>query len=117
MFTKTTLAALAAISLVAGASAAFAGTPSDDTLSVKVSYQGLDLSSDAGAKMMLTRITHAAREICGPGPDARLFNETRAYQACVTAITNRAVTQLDSPKVTQVAGGQASTKAVAFNGR
>ena len=96
--TITTLSAIAAIALAA-ASSANAATPSTDDVSVKVSYQGIDLNSDAGHRIMVARITQAARQICGVQPDKWLFDAARAYDSCMTSVTDRALGQLDSATV------------------
>ena len=96
--TLTTLSAVAAIALAA-ASSANAATPSTDVVSVKVSYEGIDLNSDAGQKIMLARITQAARQICGAQPDKWMFDASRAYDSCMTSVTDRALGQLDSARV------------------
>ncbi len=98
---KTTITAMSAVAAIAlaAASSATAATPSTDDVSVKVSYQGIDLNSDAGQKIMVTRITHAARQICGAQPDKWQFDASRAYDSCMTSVTDRALGQLDSAKV------------------
>lgn len=101
MFTRTSIAtltaviALAATSLLAGA----AHASGEEIVSVKVSTRGLDLSSDAGARTMLTRVTRAAREVCGPSPDNRLLDEVAPYRRCVTSTTDRAVAGLANRNV------------------
>jgi UrcA family protein len=114
MFSKTTFAAVAALSLFAGVSTASAATPSTDTVSVTVSYEGLDLNSDAGARIMLQRIAHAAGEVCGSQPDTRLLDQTHAYKSCMTSVTNRAVDKLGSAKVS-VFAGRSSPTTMAYN--
>jgi UrcA family protein len=114
MFTNTTLAAIAAISLFAGVSTASAATPSGDTVSVTIPYGDLDLSTDAGARIVLARITHAAGEICGSQPETRLLDQTQAYKGCLTSVTNRAVAQLGSAKVSAFAG-RSSPTTMAYN--
>lgn len=96
--------AMAALSLgfTAGGDAAFAQTT--DTVSVKVSYTDLNLSSDAGAKVMLQRIVNAARTICGPEPTAPL--DGVGYARCVKGTTDRAVAEFDNPNLTAVNRGQ-----------
>ena len=96
--TFTTLTAVAAIALAA-ASSATAATPSAESVSVKVSYQGIDLNSDAGHRIMVARITQAARQICGVQPDKWMFDASRAYDSCMTSVTDRALSQLDSAKL------------------
>src|SRR5258708_4698014 len=117
MFSKTTLAAVAAISLFAGVSTASAATPSGDTVSVTISYGDLDLSTNAGARIVLARITHAAGEICGSQPDTRLLDQTRAYSGCMTSVTNRAVAKLGNAKVSAFAGRSSPTTMAYNSGR
>jgi UrcA family protein len=114
MFSKTTFAAVAALSLFAGVSTASAATPSTDTVSVTVSYEGLDLNSDAGARIMLQRIAHAAGEVCGSQPDTRLLDKVSVYKGCMSSVTSRALTKLGSARVSSVAGLPSPTT-VAYN--
>ena len=114
MFSKTTLAAVAAISLFAGVSTASAATPSSETVSVTISYGDLDLNTSAGARTMLARITHAAGQICGTQPDAQQLDRALAYKGCMSTVTDRAVAKLGSAKVSAVAGHQSPT-AMAYN--
>ena len=111
--TFTTLSAVAAIALAAAASSATAATPSTDDVSVKVSYEGIDLNSDAGHKIMVARITQAARQICGAQPDKWLFDASRAYDSCMTSVTDRALGQLDSAKLS-ANGHQAQPKTLSL---
>ncbi|MDB5482342.1 MAG: hypothetical protein JWO83_3395 [Caulobacteraceae bacterium] len=110
--TITALGAIAAIGFAAGASSASAATPSADDVSVKVSYEGIDLNSDAGHKIMVVRITQAARQICGSQPDKWMFGASRAYESCMTSVTDRALGQLDSARVA-ANGGQSRPMNVA----
>ena len=111
MFSKTTFAAIAAISLFAGVSSASAATPPGDTVSVTISYSDLDLNTNAGARAMFSRITHAAGEICGTQPDSQRLDAQKAYQGCMSSVTERAVEKLGSAKVSAVAGRQSLTVA------
>ena len=61
-------------------------------------YGDLDLSSEAGAQVMLQRIHNAAQTICGPDA-GHLLDRLMVYQPCVNGITNRAVDQFDNPIV------------------
>ena len=114
MFSKTIFAAAAAISLFAGVSTASAATPSGDTVSVTISYDDLDLSTGAGARAMFARITHAAGQICGTQPDAKLLDKVLAYQGCMSTVTDRAVAKLGNAKVSAIAGRQSPTT-MAYN--
>ena len=93
------ISAIAAIGFAASVSCASAATPSGDNVSVKVSYEGIDLNSDAGHAIMLARITQAARQICGAQPDKWQFDASHAYDSCMTSVTDRALGQLDGAKL------------------
>jgi UrcA family protein len=115
--TITALSAIAAIGFAAGASSASAATPSADDVSVKVSLQGIDLNSDAGHKIMLARITQAARQICGSQPDKWMFDASRAYESCMSSVTDRALGQLDSATVAANGRHARPTSVVVASGR
>ncbi|HLZ83135.1 MAG TPA: UrcA family protein [Caulobacteraceae bacterium] len=117
MFSKTTFAAIAAISLFAGVSTASAATPSGDTVSVTISYNDLDLSTNAGARAMFARITHAAGEICGTQPDPQLLDAQKAYKGCMSSVTEHAVAKLGSARVSAVASRQPLTTVASNSGR
>ncbi len=109
--TALTLAGLT----VAGSSAAVAqssigrGTALDaggaggltETRTEAVRTSDLDLSTPAGAAVMLRRINHAARDVCSPEP-VRITNleDSADYQRCMRGATNRAVGTLNTPAVT-----------------
>ena len=82
-------------------------------MSVNVSVADLNLSSPAGAKIVLRRIHNAAETICGDQPDIRLTARFALYQSCVKATVDRTVASLDSPLVTAQNGGQAAAMTVA----
>src|SRR5262249_48047966 len=67
MFLKTTIATLAAASMFVAASAK-AGEAHPDTSAVTVRAPDLNLNTEAGARVMLARITAAAHVVCGPQP-------------------------------------------------
>jgi UrcA family protein len=118
MFSKTTLAAAAAISLFAGVSTASAATvPSSDTVSVTISYDDLDLNTNAGARAMFARITHAARQICGDQPDPQQLDRMAAYGVCMSSTTSRALSKLGSARVSAVASREAFTTLASNSGR
>ncbi len=72
--------------------AAIAGTP--DGLSVAVHYNDLDLTSDAGAQALQTRINRAARVVCGSADtrDLRMISE---IQQCRQVALNSAAPQVE----------------------
>jgi UrcA family protein len=66
-------------------SAAFA-----DTTSIRVDYSDLNLSSPSGQQALNTRITRAARNVCGDSYGAMSLRETRLVQACVSKARHEA---------------------------
>jgi UrcA family protein len=114
MFSKTILAATAAISLFAGVSTASAATPSPDTVSVTISYGDLNLNTNAGARAMFARITHAASQICGTELGAQQITQAAAYDSCMNTTTSRAIAKLGSARVSALAGRHPLTT-VAYN--
>jgi UrcA family protein len=92
--------AVAALTLAAFADPALAREPRGGELRASVRYDGLDLTSETGAQIVLRRIRTAAGRICGsPAPDRREFAHRAAFNACVQSVTDRAVRRLDAPAV------------------
>jgi UrcA family protein len=85
------LAFAAAFSILAGA-AAHAQTAEFQVQSQAVSYADLDLSQAAGVNTLMSRINGAAKNVCGPAPDAREWHT--AYQACIKSAVDQAVAQV-----------------------
>ncbi|MGI8841633.1 MAG: UrcA family protein [Caulobacteraceae bacterium] len=111
---KSTLTVLTAVSALGFTLAAqHATAQSAETVSVKVFYGDLNLSTQAGAKVMLHRIRHAAETICGPvlGDPIEVMYE---YRPCVSAITNRTVARFDNPIVTALNSGKGAPAAMAL---
>lgn len=102
------LTVVAALSFAGASQAAFAQT--DDTASVKVQSSDLNLSTDAGAKVMLQRIRQAAKSVCGPAPTNQIDRVARLHEICVKDAVSRTVSQLNSPMITALySGGSAPT--------
>jgi UrcA family protein len=85
------LAFAAALSVLAGATA-HAQTVDLQVRSQTVSYADLDLSQAAGVNTLMARINGAAKNVCGPAPDAREWHT--AYQACIQSAVNQAVSEV-----------------------
>jgi UrcA family protein len=116
MFAKTSFAAIAALAVLGFAASSHAspvGASDPNTMTVSVSVADLNLSSAAGAKIVLRRIHNAATTICGDEPDRRLTERFALYQSCVKTTVDRTVASLDSPVVTAMNGGQPGEMAVA----
>jgi UrcA family protein len=111
MQTKSLFIALSAVAAFGfAAQSQAAPAQNDDTVSVKVSYAGLDLSSQAGAQIMLRRITNAAHSICGPEAQSGPERLNPQYGVCVGAIVQKSVASLGAPMVTAMNRDKTSEK-------
>jgi UrcA family protein len=113
--TNTILTAAAALFVLIGAPAAFAGSSSDNG-TFTVSAAGLDLYVQRDAQTMAWRIESAARTACGGAPYISDLGATRDFKACVSHNVGQAVTQLRSPMVAALASPPVATQ-TASNGR
>ncbi len=104
----TTLVALTALGFAADAQAHTQANPAADpgVMSVKVSVSDLNLSSEAGARVALRRVTQAARAACGGQPRPIDLERSAQYHDCMNTAVSRAVASLDSPHVTALYAGQ-----------
>jgi UrcA family protein len=75
-------------------------------LSKVVHFDGLDLASPAGAKVLYHRIQAAAREVCTPAPARDLAAEA-AEHACIETAVDQAVRQVNSVQLTELRFGTA----------
>jgi UrcA family protein len=71
---------------------------------VSVFYGDLDLSKQAGAKLLLARIKTAATEACGGRPDSREIAQMDNFQSCMRMAMDSAVTRLGNAKVAELYG-------------
>ncbi len=117
MNTKAIFPMLAALLLV-GSGAMARGSVYDDgeVPSAKVQYGDLDLTTKAGGKAMLVRISHAAIAVCGPRPYDPIWARYE-FDPCVNRAIDRAVARLNNPIVSALNGGKASKDAVALASR
>ena len=98
---RSTLVAFA-VSLALGATSQIASAQSVNTVSIKLKTADIDLSTGAGARLMLQRIRSAAKAACVS--DDPVYYSTYDYHPCVDAIITRAVKTLGSPMVTALNG-------------
>ncbi len=111
---KSTLTVLTAVSALGFALAAqHATAQSAETVSIKVSYGDLNLSTEAGAKVLLQRLRNAAKTICGPALSDPM-DAMYAYRPCVNAITDRAVARFGNSIVTALNGGKSAPASTAL---
>lgn len=96
--------AMLAVGLLSAA-AAMAGTPVtspwDETATVTVRYDDLDLSSDKGATTLYQRIYGAARQVC-PSASGLSFTAMRIRDTCISTAVERAVSEVNSPTLAKV---------------
>jgi UrcA family protein len=81
---------------------------SDTVPSVSVKYGDLNVSSPAGAQMLLKRIEAAANTACGGAPDIRQLNQLPSVEACRTSAVAKAVVAVGSPMLTAMAHGDSA---------
>jgi len=98
---------LAAAATLSCAASVLART-SDTVPSVLVKYGDLNVSSPAGAQVLLKRIEAAANTACGGAPDIRQLNQRASFEACRRSAVARAVVAVDSPMLTAHGGSAAS---------
>jgi UrcA family protein len=97
---------LATATLALGIGSAAHSAPLDrQTVSTVVRFGDLDLSNPEGAKAVLTRIRHAAKQVCEPAPETPL--DYPYWRSCVAKATGGAVSRLNSPMVTAAYSGKA----------
>ena len=100
--THIALAAVLASSFAAEPSRAAdvsAQTADAPRLQEKVTYDDLNLESPAGAKVLLSRLRGAARDVCEPLTGFGVDGHVR-WQACFDKAMADAVAAIDKPSVT-----------------
>ena len=93
--------------LLAGAAPALAQPDGRTAISVKVTYRDLDLSSEAGAKVLYQRIRHAAVEACGGMPELRDLDRVAAYDQCHKLAVQAGVARVNAPMLKAMANSGA----------
>lgn len=108
--TRSTIAqALSALVLAASAVGHPAvAQPADPPVGVTVSYADLDISRPAGATALLSRLQAAAVQACGGAPDVRLLAQGAAFDRCRREAVTRAIAQVDSPTLNEMASRRPS---------
>jgi UrcA family protein len=107
-FLTAPILGLAAAATLACAAPVLAQT-SDTVPSVSVKYGDLNIGSPTGAQVLLRRIEAAANTACGGAPDIRQLSQLASFEACRRSAVARAVVAVDSPTLTAMAHGGATT--------
>jgi len=97
-------AALALSLGLIGTAAAQAGGSVHTKNQVVVSYADLNISSKAGAEVLLFRLRVAASKSCGGVPQMGDLHAQGAYDACFKEALNNAVAHVASPMVAEIYG-------------
>jgi len=97
----TLLMILCGIVGATAAGAASAATPNDDVPALKVRYTTEALDTDHGAKVLYTRLVHAAEQVCPADfSGSRLVSST--VQRCRDQAVARAVHQINNSRLAAV---------------
>lgn len=92
-----------AFALAGAAPVALADVATDLTESIAVHYDDLNLEADAGARMLVRRISVAAMEVCGGRNDLRMKIEVRErFDKCRAHAEQSAIAKVGHPRVTAV---------------
>ena len=107
MFRAIMLVTFAAATMLAGVARAQvpASTPEKQ---IAVNYADLDIGHRAGAAELIARLHAAAAQACGPAPDIRQLELSRAYRQCISDAVARGVADVNAPVVTQLFHGSAN---------
>ena len=70
-----------------------------------VHYADLDVNRSDGARVLLGRLRHAAKLVCGPSPDNRDLDQIASFTACVKVSMDHAVADVHAPLVTALYAG------------
>jgi len=98
-------AAGVSILIVAGAHAGTAGEPQRI-----VHFGDLDISMQDGASVLLSRLGHAADEVCGRMPSMHEPDHRARYRTCVRKALDDAVAQVASPVVSALYAGKTNAQ-------
>jgi UrcA family protein len=110
------LSGLTLISLgVLSSPAAFSGEyPSKASETRTVSYAGLDLSTEAGARVAYRRIHSAAQGVCRDLYTLEPGQRRHIYETCIRDTISRAVTDIGAPGLTAYATARIGAPAKAL---
>jgi UrcA family protein len=109
--TLKTLAAALALSIAAPAALADKAEKAPNWVAMTVvEYGDLDISKEAGAQALLSRITHASKKICGKRPGTVMNGALERHLNCRATVIGDTVKRINQPNLTLA--WQADTGAV-----
>jgi UrcA family protein len=116
MLLKTlTIAAAAATLIAAIAPASAFDMDGQVRTQAVVNYSDLNTGQLAGAKVLMSRIKGAAKQVCGPEPGFDDLSGRQIYNVCVSQAVDQAVRSVGEPMLTQLHDGNASLPMLATN--
>jgi UrcA family protein len=104
---RRAFAVAAAFTALSAAATSQAAMPGDDTVSVTVRYDDLNLSSPAGVNALYSRISAAARQVC-PDSHSRDLGAVLAAHRCQVDAVAKAVSEINSPQLAMVHAARVS---------
>lgn len=75
--------------------------PGQERIAIDIS--GIDLTTEAGTEMVLTKIQHAAKKACGDRNGPRSVAEMRRVNSCIETAVDTAVTSMTEQRARQAA--------------
>jgi len=106
MISRTVVAAFAIAVGICGC-VAHAPIKDDDTVSVKVDYSDLNLSTEEGSRALYTRLVDAAEQVCPERADTLLaLRYNRDAESCITHTVQRAVREIENPVLAEIAAAR-----------
>jgi UrcA family protein len=91
MTIRYSLAALAALTLIAGPALAQPAPTVDGPRQAAVSYADLNLNTASGQAALVARIHRAAEAVCGGEPDSRDVKAQMTFRGCMKHTVDTAV--------------------------
>jgi UrcA family protein len=98
---KLITASFVAVLALLGSAQVLAGEPAK---SIKVSYADLDLSTQAGAATLYSRIRGAARQVCGD--EGTSYTDHAIWKGCFKRAVGDAVATVNNPRLTALHQGK-----------
>ena len=99
---RAMLCAMVGVSILMGATTV---ARSEDA-SMRVKLAGLNLTTQAGAQTALARIRWSAGVFCDASPGLKALERSAPVDRCVSEMTRKGVSQLNSPLVTALLEGR-----------
>jgi len=107
------LAAAAALASFGLAAAPALSAPDPDQITVRVKVGDLNLDTDTGARVALSRIRNASFVICGERPALQEIKAGMLHRECMSRTVGQAVAMANKPVLTALAGGTGQTAVLA----